>query len=187
MNHALDYELSLINNDGILEFTKLVLDATPPHFWTKPSSAGKYHPHDEHGIGGLVLHTKRVCQVAEILISSHGGLLPDKCDIIRSSCILHDVRRYGDQEEPEQYSVNNHDLLSAELTKKVWLYNQQLINSGIFYDIYHAILSHMGRWGKYPPNSNIEWIVHESDNIASKYIPVKNPIILPVKGESSGI
>ena len=65
-------EIDLISNQQIKLFVRSVL-LQAKTFWKIPSSfSGKYHPVDEHGSGGNVLHTKRVVRVAQVISDSYG-------------------------------------------------------------------------------------------------------------------
>ena len=74
-------------------FTTYCLSQAPWQFWQKPSSAGKYHPPDEHGLDGLLLHTIRVVKVGLVICDSADGRLDP--NIILPACVLHDICRYG--------------------------------------------------------------------------------------------
>lgn len=143
------------------------LGKLPEHFWTQPSSSsGKYHPEDEHGPEGLALHTLRVMKIAEILIKA--AQPPIYVDAIRLAAMFHDAARYGLNTTPTSHSLKEHPELSA-----IFLMNF-IIPKGLTPALevaYHAILTHMGKWGKYKPESPEDWIVHYADIIASQYTP----------------
>ena len=157
-------ELNRIKDEEIKILTKECLEKAPPHFWYRPaSSTGKYHAPDENEVGGLVLHTKRVCSVAEILIEA--WIVPIKADVVRSACIMHDVRKYGSKYYPTQYTLSNHPQLGGEFVKEVTgdKYDKDKVNA-----ISNAIISHMGKWGVSFEGTSECLIVHLADIIATK-------------------
>ena len=160
--YSLGEEVLRIHNLEIRKFVDKALLEAPPYFWTKPSSStGKYHPPDEHGEGGLVLHTKRVCKAAEVLMKAQAP--PIQMDVIRASCILHDIARYGLGETPSQHSLQNHAELGADFVK--------MMGGPSTLFIEECVRRHMGKWGKEVPETKEEWIVHLADMIASQYTP----------------
>lgn len=157
-------ELNRIQDEEIRNITKLCLDNAPPHFWYRPaSSTGKYHAPEENEQGGLIIHTKRVCQVGEILIAAWWN--PIKNDVIRCACILHDVCKYGEGYSASRYTLNNHPQLGANYTRLIAgdKYNPDKVNA-----IANAISSHMGKWGQGYDNSNESLIVHLADLLATE-------------------
>lgn len=160
----LDEELCRIQDDEIRSLTKECLEKAPPHFWYRPaSSSGKYHAPEENESGGLIVHTKRVCKVAEILIEAWPN--PIKPDVIRSACALHDIRKYGDGFSPTQHTLSNHPQLGAELVREV---AGNKYDGDKVYNIMSAIASHMGKWGGKAIFSHEDLIVHLADVIATK-------------------
>lgn len=147
-------------------FTEYVLSQAPWTFWQKPSSAGKYHPKDEHGHEGLLSHTIRVVKVGLIICDSAQGRLDP--NIIIPACILHDICRYGigvaHGGADEQYSVKEHPELAATLIRRLGN------GSGSFVaGIADAVETHTGRWGRIIPRNETEWVVHYADCIAANY------------------
>ena len=160
----LEDELSKIKDEEIRNLTKECLDKAPPHFWYRPaSSTGKYHSPDENEVGGLILHTKRVCKVGEILLEA--WFTPVNSDVVRSACILHDICKYGDGSSPTQYTLSNHPKLGGEFVRKVAgdKYSKEKVDA-----ISNAITSHMGKWGVPFENKPENLIVHFADVIATK-------------------
>lgn len=147
-------------------FTLYVFSQTPWAFWQKPSSAGKYHPKDEHGYEGLLLHTTRVVNVGLVICESAEGRLDP--NIILPACFLHDICRYGmgivHEGTDEQYSVKEHPELAARLIRRLGNGSGQFVD-----DIADAVETHTGRWGKIAPRNETEWAVHYADCIAANY------------------
>lgn len=159
-----DEELNKIKDVEIKALTERCLKGAPPHFWYKPaSSTGKYHSQDENEEGGLIIHTKRVCKVADILIETWP--VPIKADVIRSACILHDICKYGDGYSASKYTLSNHPKLGGGFVKSL---AGDKFDGTKAEDISNAIISHMGKWGSGPFNNSPEnLIVHLSDIVAT--------------------
>jgi len=161
------YQLTEHIPDPVIRaFTVYMLSQAPWHFWQKPSSAGKYHPKDEHGFEGLLLHTIRVVGVGSVICESSQGRLDP--NIILSACFLHDICRYGlgvvHGGEDSQFSVPEHPELAATLVRRLGDGS-----GGYVVDIASAVEAHTGRWGKNVPRNETEWAVHYADCIAANY------------------
>jgi len=137
-------ELDRIKDEEIRRFTEECLNRSPSHFWYRPaSSTGKYHSPEENEVGGLILHTKRVCSAAEILIDA--WMEPIDKEIIRSACILHDICKYGTGSSSTRWTLSNHPQLGSNFLREVGRdkYDQSKVNA-----IANAVAFHSGRWGK---------------------------------------
>ena len=138
--------------------TMVILQSIPEYFWRKPSSAGKHHPSDEHGDGGLALHTLRVARVCWTLCNSR----PDvNADVLLSAGILHDIGRYGLGENPSQYTLPDHPDIAAAYIREY--------GDGLIEEVACAVETHSGRWGRIHPRNETEWLVHYADCIAANY------------------
>lgn len=164
----LSYELDNITDEDIRKFTLECLEKAPPHFWYRPaSSTGKYHAKEENEQGGLVLHTKRVCKVGELLIEAWQP--PPDADIIRSACILHDICKYGNSYSAYRYTISSHPLLAYQFILKL---SEGHYDNLLLVDkcekIGKAVSAHMGKWGSSfePEPENL--VVHLSDYLATK-------------------
>jgi putative nucleotidyltransferase with HDIG domain len=147
-------------NDPLLNVaTTHALQSAPAHFWYKPSSAGNHHPADEHGEGGLALHSLRVARVCWTLCQSVAQRLNP--DVLLSAGILHDVGRYGVDSEPSWYSLPNHPDIGAAFLREV--------GGSILEEVACAVETHSGRWGDILPRNETEWLVHYADCIAANY------------------
>jgi len=145
--------------DPLLQtFTMVALQEAPSHFWHKPSSAGNHHPIDEHGEGGLALHSLRVARVCWVLCRSRPDL---NSDVILSAGILHDIGRYGLGENPSQYSLPDHPDIAAGYLRE--------LGGESLEDVACAVETHTGRWGRIQPRNETEWLVHYADCIAANY------------------
>lgn len=154
---------SRIPDPLVRAFTLYALSQAPGHFWTKPSSAGKYHPPDEHGSGGLALHTIRVVRVGVILCEMRPEL---DSNVVLPACVIHDICRFGDRELGAVFSLPEHPHLAAKMVQR--LGSGGSLN-GYVEKIAGAVESHTGRWGKPLPQTDEEWAVHYADNIAACY------------------
>ncbi len=157
-------ELERIKDPEIGELTQRCLEVAPLHFWYRPaSSTGKYHAKDENEQGGLIIHTLRVCRIAEIYIEA--WLPPLRADIVRSACILHDLCKYGEGYSASKYTLNNHPQLAAAFVRRIGngSFNQDKVRL-----ISDAIAAHMGKWGPpfEPEPENLA--VHLADMVATK-------------------
>lgn len=181
LNELLD-EINLITDDSIVSFVRSIL-LKAEIFWDIPSSfSGKYHPADEHGVGGNVLHTKRVVRVASILADSY-SLSDDERNIIIAACLLHDVTKgIADINDPSSFHYDPmHPYTVAKFVQNCQMYDKEYGNDSqstslfIAEESIQAILRlvrcHLGPWSPVPetyPITYLDYIVHIADNIASK-------------------
>jgi len=166
-----EQELGLIFDVKIKEFTKFCLMVAPDYFFTDcpASSSGKYHPIDELGADGTIIHTKKVFTVAYAL--SRALSCEEHRDEILAACIIHDICKQG--MEKTGHTVKNHPELAAELVKKVQEDTQYLTQES--YDIiYNSVFFHYGPWTVEKDRKELklftpeELCVYLSDYIASK-------------------
>lgn len=178
---ALLPEIELISNEDIRSFVRSILLKSKT-FWEIPSSfSGKYHPPDEHNVGGNVLHTKRVVRVASILASSY-SLTDSERDCVFAAALIHDVTK-GIASEQEgsfhydpmhPYTVNKFvnkciqsDKAFANDTQSSTLF----IAEEDLQTILRLVRCHLGPWSPVPetiPITYMDYIMHVADNIASK-------------------
>src|SRR6056297_3048345 len=137
-------ELSLILDLDVRNFTNLCLSEAPDYFFTDcpASTSGKYHPIDELGADGTILHTKKVVTVAYILCR---GL---DCEQYRneiiSACIIHDLLKQG--KKKSGHTTRNHPALAAELVEQVQNDTQILLNDDSYNIIRNGVGYHYGPW-----------------------------------------
>ena len=88
-------ELELIFNKKIREFTRLCIISAPDYIFIDcpASSTGKYHPLDELGSDGNIIHTKKVFTVAYELC--RGLNCENNRDVILAACLIHDLVKQG--------------------------------------------------------------------------------------------
>ena len=164
-------ELNLIYDEGIREFTKLVLTQLPAYFFLDcpSSSSGRYHPLDELGADGVIIHTKRVFTVAYELCRGLGA--EQNRDEILSAAILHDGLKQG--KSKTGHTVKNHPGVAADLIRVVYEATQMISNES-YIIIRNCVGYHYGPWSISPWSKSLamytpsESTLYISDYIASK-------------------
>ncbi len=159
--------MSSIYNNSIRSWTMSFMSHAPQAFWDKPaSSTGKYHKEDENGVDGQVIHTLRVCVVAEHLVRM-ADLNDFERDILISAASLHDICKYG-VDGNSDHTLSEH----PRLVKSLWEKNL-LVLPKCEYDtqIIETILQHSGRWGglPLPTPTKLGKLLHIADFIASRH------------------
>ena len=174
-------EINLILDESIRSFVRSILIRSGI-FWEIPSSfSGKYHPQDERCKGGNVLHTKRVVRIAALMGESY-SLSPEETDIVISACLLHDVCKgiindgAGEckYDPMHPYTVGKFIAKCQEQDKKFASESESstlFLSEDIVQSILRLVRCHLGPWSPVPetyPITYLDYIVHLSDNIASK-------------------
>jgi hypothetical protein len=174
-------EIELIEDESIKSFVRSCL-IKAKSFWIVPSSfSGKYHPPDEHGPGGNVLHTKRVVRVANSMCESH-SVINEERDVVLAACLLHDVTKGIENSSSEnfEYDPMHPYTVGAFVSKCVdhdKEYGTDDCSSCLFLSeeavntILRLVRCHLGPWSPVPetfPITYLDYIVHVADNIASK-------------------
>jgi hypothetical protein len=174
-------EIEMIKDENIKSFVRSIL-LRCNDFWEIPSSfSGKYHPPDERGKAGNVIHTKRVVRVSKVLSDSY-SLSDEDRDIVYAACLLHDITK-GIRHPGSDKCVYDpmHPYTVGELIKKCQeedkKYATEFQSSTLFLSeeavqsILRLVRCHLGPWSPVPettPITYLDMIVHMSDNIASK-------------------
>jgi hypothetical protein len=164
-------QLGLIYNEVIREFARLCICAAPDYFFTDcpASSTGKFHPIDELGADGTILHTKKVFTVAYQL--ARGLACESNRDEILAACLIHDLRKQGMTKSG--HTAKNHPALAADLVKEVQDATQMLSEQS-YQIIYNACGYHYGPWSVGDWKKDLdkytreELTVYLSDYVASK-------------------
>jgi len=166
-------ELNLISNTAIREFVEACIEASPDYVFEDcpSSSSGKYHPLDELGSDGTVLHTKRVFALAYEL--SRGLDCEHHRDEICAAALLHDMAKRG-LTNPV-HTVKDHPQIMANLVAEVYKERfKDKLNREPALMIYYGILYHYGPWSgrdikkplsEYTPE---ELCVYVADYVSSK-------------------
>lgn len=166
-------ELQLIVNPIIREFTVECLKVAPDYVFEDcpSSSTGKYHPIEELGPDGTILHTRKVFALAYEL--SRGLDCEDFRDEICSAALLHDMAKQGLTRCGT--TIREHPQIMAKLVHDV--YDQFFVDRldrMIFYRIYYGIYFHYGPWSangvKKPMTEYKPWelCVYLADYVCSK-------------------
>lgn len=157
-------ELAEIEHDEIREKTRwMLINATPDSFWERAtSSSGKYHPEDERGEFGNILHTKRVyiqfCNLASVDLEM--GLISEyEFSCGQSAALLHDTFKYGYPSQNNTHTVEEHDVIASAVARNV---------ADLPSDVYLPINAHMSKWGAgKEPETRLEWLLCRADKAVS--------------------
>ena len=177
-------EINLIQDQGIRHFVRSVLlKVSSEHhgFWTIPASfSGRYHPPDERGVGGNVLHTKRVVRVAEILSESQDRS-PAEFDVLIAAALLHDITKgtwvSGEHTYDPMHPYTVDKVVQACLREDEQYTDNVNRSTTLYIDdetialILRLIRCHLGLWSPIPetyPLSALDWTLHLADHLASK-------------------
>lgn len=157
-------EVELIKDDKIREGTiRVLVEVSPPSFWIKPtSSTGKYHPKDERGEYGNLLHTKRVSIMFRNLarVDVEMDLLSEyEYDCGQSAALLHDLYKYSWPSDNNQHTVDDHDVIASEVARYI---------GDLPPEVYLTIHAHMSEWGSgKEPETRLEWLLCRADKAVS--------------------
>lgn len=178
-------ELNLIKNDNLREFISICLDNAPKYYLdVAATSSGKHHPDFAQGRGGLVRHVKAAIAMAMELIRcelpSLGTFNQNQTDIIISALLMHDLFKFGMNDEPEGSTNFMHPIYAAEfLAEQFDSYKNKALDLDVL-EIGRCIESHMGKFNTDPkgisdvelpkPRFPMEELVHLSDFVSSRKI-----------------
>ncbi|MHA1288445.1 MAG: hypothetical protein ACTSPB_13660 [Candidatus Thorarchaeota archaeon] len=161
---AIDYLTGFIDHPNNKEiYTAILQNDIPDYFWVNPSSSsGKYHPSDERGKYGLVLHTCRVTKIThELCIAAEIG--SGRNDLIVAA-IFHDSFKYGVQ--GGYHTQKDHCIVPGE---------QLRINDRIT----ELIRTHDGHWvlpDEWANADEHQKLLHYADYIASRsFVHIRIP------------
>jgi len=139
-------EIALISRPEIRELVKECMKRAPDYvFEDCPSSYGPYHPIEELGSDGTILHTKKVFALAYEL--SRGLDCEESRDEVCAAALLHDLLKQG--KTKGGYTVKEHPQLMAELVAEVYKekFKDKLDRESAL-KIYYGIFHHYGPWTK---------------------------------------
>jgi len=142
-------ELNKIFDKKIREFAKLCVIQSPDYFYLDcpSSSSGKYHPLDELGADGVLIHTKKVFTMAYELV--RGLACEGSRDIVLAAAIIHDLRKQGI--EKSGHSSSQHPAFAADLVDEVQQATE-LLTSDQHTTLRNCVGYHYGPWSKDPWN-----------------------------------
>lgn len=174
-------EVNLIQDYGARLFVRSLLFKAPKAFWIGAASAsGKWHPPDERGEGGNVLHTKRVVRIVRFLAEAQDRS-QYQTDILTAAAILHDLLKniewadgtlHNDRMHP--YTVDAFVDWARGEDKK---YSSEVSDSTLYieetmmHEILRLVRCHMGMWSPIPetiPITQMDWTLHIADMIGAK-------------------
>jgi hypothetical protein len=140
------------------------LTGCPEYFWELPtSSTGKYHPKDESGEHGNLIHTKRVFSTYEDSSRSlvQAGVIDENDqEAGMAAALLHDMLKYGYPEQEGEHTIKYHDVLGAA-------YIRQYTN--LPEKVARLVNIHNGAWHVGPtPETQHEWLFHQCDMISAR-------------------
>ena len=166
------YELSLIQNDYLREFTKYCLEHAPDYFYTYPASkSGEYHPRCSNELYGLTRHTKYCVRLSHELMKD-GFLFPfndtDK-DLIYVALLLHDLCKWGIGKYKNFLKHGGIAVHYVEDLVKGTEY-ESIIKSSAWETIKMAMRRHLGLYSKSAyglPQTELELFVARVDYITS--------------------
>ena len=174
-------EIDLILDESVRSFVRSILYRAEG-FWKIPSSfSGKYHPSDEHGEGGNVLHTKRAVKIARIMCDSY-SLPQEDIDIVIAAMLLHDLTKGVKDPDSSEYRYDpmhpyTVGLFVRKCQEEDKNYASEAQSSTLFLSedsvqsILRLVRCHLGTWSPVPettPITFMDMIVHMADNISSK-------------------
>jgi hypothetical protein len=157
-------EIDAIYDDEIRAcVVRTFLNGCPDYFWEKPtSSTGKYHSPDERGKHGNWIHTKRVFATYVNMSESYletGRLTEKQRESGKAAALLHDMMKYGWPSDGNEHTVNNHDVIAANVARHI---------GDCSNEIYLLIHGHMGPWAEgMTPENERQWLFHLADKSAS--------------------
>lgn len=177
--YVLSDEINLISDISIRSFVRSLL-LYADNFWVSGASWDvDQNPPDEHGHGGMVIHTKRVVRIAKLLCEANVMEEIDQ-DIIIAAALIHDITKaVGNRDDGFDfdpmypYTV---DAFVKKVTRMDQMYSQESGSSvmSVDEDCVHAILRivrcHLGQWSPIPetyPLTSMEMILHMADLIAT--------------------
>lgn len=181
-------EIDSIEDSDTRLFVRGVLLCAPDEFWTGPSSINeKFNPPDEHSMGGNIIHTKRVVRVVLTLAEAR-QLSPEETDTLLAAALIHDLFKImKNKEGNSQYDPMHPYMLDRFITwlRLIHAENSEdnfsstfLLDPDKVEQILRVVRCHMGAWSAIPetlPFTNLEWILHYADLIASRLHTIVDP------------
>lgn len=180
-------ELALILSSEIREFVEECIKCAPDYIFDDcPSStSGKYHPIEELGPDGTVLHTKKVFALAYEL--SRALDCENHRDEVCAAALLHDMLKQG--EIKAGHTLKEHPQLMAKFVADI--YNNGFkgkINRDSALMIYYGIFYHYGPWTSPSVRKPItEFTQEELCVYMSDYVASKRFISVDINGSMGGM
>lgn len=140
-------ELRRIYDNKIREFTRLCLTQCPDYIFEDcpSSSSGKFHPLDELGHDGTLVHIKKVFTMAYEMVKAMD--CEDNRDLVLAACIIHDLRKYGTINTG--HTLKDHAAHAANLVNEVQEATQ-LLTDEQYETLRNCVGFHYGPWSEEP-------------------------------------
>lgn len=158
--------LNLIDDDRIRAVTARLTAEAPDYFWEVPASSSNYHHPACRKEGGLWAHTLMLSTVIERHADSRvalGRIAEHEVDYAHAAAILHDQRKRGRADNPQDGATADHDMAMAKV----------VIDSPLPDEIANAVAAHMGPeqfgYAGPEPETGLERFVHDVDMAASAF------------------
>lgn len=170
-------ELNYIKEENLKKFLEVAIENMEDYVFTREaSSTGKYHPLSDLGEGGLLRHIKTVFYLGvELLKLEHYQdiFTEHEQDLLLISLLLHDAKKYGDNEERKHTKVELSLLCGNWLASEIF---EGIISEEDRQIICDCILAHSGQWNTNKKGEEIlpkpidkrTFFVHLCDYIASR-------------------
>jgi 23S rRNA maturation-related 3'-5' exoribonuclease YhaM len=179
-------ELVLISRPEIRELVKECIRRVPDYVFDDcPSSYGPYHPIEELGADGTILHTKKVFALAYEL--SRGLGCEESRDEVCAAALLHDLLKQG--KEKGGYTAKEHPQIMAELISEVYKekFKDKLDRESAL-KIYYGVFYHYGPWTKHDVRKPItEYTMEELSVYIADYISSKRFVHVDSERKLKGI
>jgi hypothetical protein len=134
-------ELNEIKSEELKGLAETVILETPDWYSTMPSStSGKFHPSDELGLGGKIIHHKKVFKLSEEAARRY-DIKDYEYEILRTASLIHDMPYcfYWDVKQERYRTDPLHPFKNAYFCSRNC--NDMLLQSAIYF--------HMGLWSNY--------------------------------------
>lgn len=164
LNTAFERELSKIKDQNCRKTVVEMLRVAPEEFWFGPSSySGKYHSADEFGMGGNVLHTRRVFRALMVLLdAAYEKMDDDLRDEAMAAALVHDTLQgsTGSADHVSSFESYYDEHLDEDTKELKW-----------WRGIVNIANHHMGRWSPelLRPAGITQWLLHQADMVATKF------------------
>ena len=162
LRHILHLQVQSIKDEVLRNIVETVLEKLPEAFWKRESSK-KYHPADERGVNGNLIHTLRVAKLVDRILNT-GEEDQYRRDLLKVAAILHDCLRHGPS-GTGQWSAKDHPQLVRQFIEQECDLQGETVNK-----LCDVIEHHMGQWGKPVHYTNIDDydLLHLADFLATQ-------------------
>ena len=147
----LNAEVNMIKTPEIKALTQIVLQDIPNRTWTMRTSKN-YHPVDERGYCGNIIHTLRVLKLSKLLLLEVDPE-PWERDAAVSAAALHDCKKFG-SESTMNWMHPKHAQLASETIRRVIHTEFTELSSdkkSMLELIAISVSNHMSKWQKEDP------------------------------------